>query len=79
MYRLHLNEAHNAVFSIKDGELLYCHPIDPTGVGIANMRVEEVAHPRMGFWPRCEELGPTFSPANWHILSEISAGTVMCM
>jgi hypothetical protein len=45
MHRLHLGEIHDAVLGAEAGELPHRLAVGAAGVGIADMRTEEVAHP----------------------------------
>ena len=52
--RLYLSQIPDAVLGTEIGELPDSLPVGAAGVGVADMRAEEVAQPRSGFWPHRE-------------------------
>jgi len=55
MDRLRLSEIPYVVLGTESGELPDSLTVGSAGVGVADVRDEEVAQPRPGFWPRRED------------------------
>lgn len=53
--RLYLSQIPDVVLGTEIGELPDSLPVGAAGVGVADIRAEEVPHPRPGFWPRRED------------------------
>jgi len=57
MHRLHLGEIDDPVLGTEAGELPHRLAVGAPGIGIADVRRKEVAHPRPRLRPRNEDRG----------------------